>query len=173
MKLRALLVILAVLIIIPSRVFAESSYVLPYPSSMPGGVFYKIQKIKETLEKYWYFGNFGEFKYNLRYSDKYLVEAKVLLDYKQYLLGYEALLRSDDYFKNIKPVLVKATKKNENISEKTELLKEASLKHIEELIELKKIVPEAFNWVPEKSSPTFIPLKKIIENSIEIRNKST
>lgn len=172
MKLGVFFVILVVLIIIPSKVFAESTYVLPYPSSMPGGFFYKIDKVQEIFDKYWYFGNFGEFKYNLRYSDKYLVEAKVLFDYKQYLLGYKALLKSDEYFKHVKPALVKASWHNENISEKTDLLKEASIKHVEELTKLKETVPENFNWIPEKSSSTFIPLKKSIDNSIQIRNKS-
>jgi len=44
-----------------SRVYAESNYVLPYPSSMPGSIFYKIDVLKEKILEYWYFGNFGKF----------------------------------------------------------------------------------------------------------------
>ena len=169
MRLRVFFLVLLFLTIIPSKVFAESNYVLPYPSSMPGSFFYKIHLIQEKLEKYWYFGDFGQFKYNLKYSDRYLVEAKVLFEYKQYLLGYKALISSDNYYKKIKPTLELALKNNRNIKEKSQLLSEASLKHIEELGEIEKKLPETFTWKPEKSSSTLIPLKKTVKNSIKIR----
>ena len=57
-------------------VYAESDYVLPYPASMPGSKFYILQEIKNNLMKYWYFGNFGQFTYNLNQADKFIVEAK-------------------------------------------------------------------------------------------------
>src|SRR3989338_10416904 len=129
--------LLAVFIFFASQSFAESSYVLPYPSAMPGSVLYKFGLVREALMKYWYFGDFGEFKYNLSQSDKYLVEAKTLFDYKQYLLGYQALFTSNDYFKKIKPNLISAQKHGKDISEKRNILEEAAEKHIEELIKLK------------------------------------
>ena len=63
------------LINLASRAFAESPYVLPYPSAMPGSIFYKLNLIQDELLRFWYFGDFGQFKYNLAQSDKYLVEA--------------------------------------------------------------------------------------------------
>ena len=74
------------IILIPSSVYAQSSYVLPYPSQMPGGLYYKIHLIYENVSKYWYFGDFGRFDYNLKQSDKYLVETKTLFEYKQILV---------------------------------------------------------------------------------------
>jgi hypothetical protein len=139
---------------------------------MPGNKVYKLNLIKEKLEKYFYFGNFSEFSYNLKYSDKYLVEAKTLFEYKQFLLGESALKKSDNYFKNLQLNLDKAKSERKNISQKKEILKEASLKHIEVLNELKKEVPEKFNWQPEKVSPTFINLWTDIEVSISERIKN-
>src|SRR3989344_581593 len=55
---------------------AQSSYVLPYPPPMPGSFLYKIRLLSEQIQQYWYFGNFGQFSYNLKQSDKYLVQAK-------------------------------------------------------------------------------------------------
>lgn len=166
---RLLFVLVLLLFLFTGNIFADSSYVLPYPSSMPGSLLYKIHTIQEKLEEYWYFGDYGKFKYYLKYSDRYLVEAKVLFEYKQYLLGYKALVKSDNYYKKIKPVLTLAQKNNKNIKEKSELLREAGKKHIEELADIEKKLPETFNWNPEKSSPTLIPLKNAIENSIKTR----
>ena len=154
-----LLVIICFFKSIPA--FAESSYVLPYPSFMPGSIFYKLNLVKEEVLKYWYFGNFGQFYYNLKQSDKYLVEAKTLFDYKQYLLAYKALRKSDRYFEKI----------GKNILEKKTRLKEAAQKHIEELTKLKSNVPSTFNWIPERNSPTILKLWESIDMSIRLREK--
>lgn len=152
---------------------AKSSYILPYPSFMPGSPLYKVNLIKEKILKYWYFGNFGQFDYNLKQSDKYLVEAKTLFEYKQFLLGYKALKKSDGYFKNLLSGLNAARDENKNINDKRKILKEAALKHTEILSDLKKELPETFLWQPEKSQPTYFYLKKDIEQSISIRMKNS
>src|SRR3990167_6873899 len=103
---RILLTLLCFAFIAP-KIYAQSSYVLPYPGEMPGNKVYKLNLIKEKLEKYFYFGNFSQFNYNLKYADKYLVEAKTLFEYKQFLLGDSALKKSDSYFKNLKIILYK------------------------------------------------------------------
>jgi len=162
---------LSFLALATSFAFAKSDYVLPYPSAMPGNFLYKINLVKEQVLSYWYFGNFGQFKYNLREADKYLVEAKTLFEYEQYLLGFKALKKSDFYFNNVKPSLVKAQAENKNITEIKELLKSAALKHIEILKKILGQVPESFAWRPEKSTSTFLYLKKAIEESIVLRNK--
>ncbi len=154
-----------------SVTFASSNYVLPYPSAMPGSFVYKLELVKEYLMSYWYFGDFGQFKYNLQESDKYLVEAKTLFDYKQYLLGYQALTNSDQYFEKIRPSLISAQNHNKDISEKLSILKEAALKHIEELNKMRKNVPETFVWSPEKRKPSNLNLGWLILNSIKIRGQ--
>ena len=168
-----LLIILFIFLILTnfSPAFAESSYVLPYPSAMPGSIFYKLNLIQEEILKFWYFGNFGQFKYNLSQSDKYIVEAKTLFDYKQYLLAYQALQRSDNYFEKIESAILSAKKNGKNTIDKEKLLKEAAEKHIEELTKLKQNLPPSFEWRPEKQQPRILNLSEAFENSIEIRQK--
>ena len=139
---------------------------------MPGSIFYKMHLVFEGAMKCWYFGNFGQFEYNLKQSDKYLVEAKTLFEYKQYLLAYQALQKSDGYFNNIQPYLIKAQKESKSIIQKQNKLKEASLKHIEILNAIEQQIPTEFIWRPEKTFPTTLYLKQTIENSIKIRNEN-
>ncbi len=153
----------------PPNIFAESPYVLPYPSQMPGSIFYKLNLIQEELLRFWYFGDFGQFKYNLAQSDKYLVESKTLFDYKQYLLAYQALQTSDEYFKKIEPSIFSAKRKEKNTIDKEKLLKEAAEKHIEELSRLKQSLPSVFEWRPEKQQSRILNFQESLENSIEIR----
>ena len=152
-----------------SKALAESDYVLPYPSSMPGSKFYKVRLIYDEIMKYWYFGDFAKYEYNLKMSDKYLVEAKTLFEYKQYLLAYSSLKKSDNYFINIYPGLEKARKKRKDITQKQNMLKNASSKHIEVLYFISEITPDNFIWIPEKADSTDLNLKKSIEESIKIR----
>lgn len=151
---------------------AESSYVLPYPSFMPGSPFYKLNLIKEEILKYWYFGNFGQFTYNLKQSDKYLIEAKTLFEYKQYFLAYNALKKSEKYFSDIYPALLRAKNENKNIVQKEAILKAAALRHIEVLNVIKEQVPRQFVWRPEKSSPTTLNFHSEIEKSIKVKKQT-
>jgi hypothetical protein len=153
------------------RSFAASDYVLPYPSTMPGSFMYKPHSILEEVLKYWYFGNFGQFTYNLKESDKYLVEAKTLFEYNQYLLGYNALKKSDEFFVKTLPFLEKAKKEGKDVNQNRETLSSAAQKHIEILKIIEKEVPESFNWQPEKSAASILDLKSIIESSILQREK--
>lgn len=152
-----------------SSTFAASSYVLPYPSTMPGGIAYKIHLVEEMVLKYWYFGDFGQFTYNLKQSDKYLVEAKTLFEYNQYLLGYNALEKSDSYFVKTLPNLDMAKTHGKDISEDRAILSQAALKHVEVLSQMETSVPSNFLWQPEKTSATSLNLKDAIKTSIKIR----
>src|SRR3989344_1608576 len=113
-----ILFLLLFIFLFPRNMFAESSYVLPYSSAMPGSIFYKPNLIQEELLRFWYFGDFGQFKYNLSQSDKYLVEAKTLFDYKQHLLAYQALQKSNDYFRKLEPAISSAKKSGKNTIDK-------------------------------------------------------
>ncbi len=157
-------------LLVPGGVSAESSYVLPYPSYMPGNFFYKPRLIISELSKYIYFGDFGKYDYNLKESDHYLVEAKILFDYKQYLLATNALKKSDEYFGKIYPNLENAKRNGKDISERELKLKEASRKHMETLGHLGEHLPDAVDWNPEDSTGTNLKLKEIIESSINTRN---
>lgn len=171
-KIFAGFIVLFFLLIFTKPLFAESSrskYILPYPSDMPGSRLYKINLIWEKISKYWYFGDFGQFESSLKMADKYLVEAKTLFEYKQYLLGYESLQKSDSYFSNILPNLMGAKNNNKNIAQKRLVLKDALLKHIETLDRMEIDTPDIFNWQPEKTLPTTLEIKKAIEGAIAIR----
>lgn len=148
---------------------AESSYVLPYPPPMPGSFLYKIRLVSEQIQKYWYFGNFGQFSYNLKQSNKYLVQAKTLFEYKQYLLGLEALKKSDVYFKKSPSFIAYAKKENKNIDRQQKILKDAALKHIEVLNGIKNNAPKEIIWNAEKSQPIKIFLSNSLEEAIRIR----
>ena len=155
-----------------TSVFAQSNYVLPYPSNMPGSIFYKLHLIYEKVSKHWYFGDFGQFDYNLKLAEKYLVEAKTLFEYKQYLLGHEALQKSDFYFSKTLPSLIKAEKNNKNIVQKRSLLREAGQKHIETLEKIQTDTPDIFNWQPERALPTILNIKESVNSSINIRKNA-
>ena len=119
--------------------------------------------------KYWYFGNLGQFTYNLKQSDKYLVEAKTLFEYKQYFLGMNALDKSNLYFINTLPYLSKAKLEYKDINKSRNVLSEAILKHVDVLMQLEKDVPVVFIWSPEKSTSTTLEIKKTIDRSITVR----
>lgn len=160
--------ILIIFLVSPLKVNA-AEYVLPYPSTMPGTFVYRVHVLYEKLSEYWYFGDFAQFDYNLRLSDKYLVESKTLFEYKQYLLGFDALKKSNEYFLNTKPFLTLAKQHGKDIKNKEEILHEAADKHIEVLRFMYTIVPSEFVWAPEKSASTHLSIKQLLNESIQIR----
>lgn len=167
-----LFVLVFLFVFFSKPVIAESNYVLPYPSSMPGSLTYKIRLAYDAISRYWYFGDFGQFSYSLKMADKYLVEAKTLFEYKQYLLAYNALRKSDIYFVNVLPSLIKASKENKDIIQKRNILQDASRKHIEVLEKIEMQTPGIFIWQPEKKSSRILYLKKTLADSIRLRKKS-
>lgn len=140
---------------------------------MPGTILYKLHLVSEAIRQYWYFGSFSQFEYDLKESDKYLVEAKTLFEYQQYLLGYEALMKSNIYFAKTYPNLLQAKLEGKNISEKRKIFISASEKHVEVLKKMRVEVPIEFVWTPEKENKTKLMLYKAIDDAIAIRAKNT
>lgn len=161
--------ILFLFLILTQNAFAQSAYVLPYPSFMPGSRWYIIQEVMDEVKKYWYFGSFSQFKYHLSQSDKYLVEAKILFEYRQYLLGYQSLQKSNQHFKTIELILKKAEQEKKQTSEKRQVLRMATLKHIETLNSFSSFLPETFDWEPEKESSKILQLRELLDTSIRSR----
>ena len=166
-----IVVLFNIQVIFPLKVFAESSYVLPYPSYMPSSLFYGLHYRWEVISKYWYFGNLSQFVYNVKLSDKYLVEAKTLFEYKQYLFAHKALIKSDEYFDKAFLFLDKARKEGKNTVQKEVLFKEAAQKHIEVLEKIKQSVPETFIWMPEKEKETLLSIWEKLDKAVEIRKR--
>ena len=133
---------------------------------------YKVRLVYEYISKYWYFGDLGQFKYNLKMTDKYLVEAKTLFEYKQYLLGYKALESSNFYFSNTLPNLAMAEKSGKDVSRKKIILTSAVQKHIETLEQMDIDTPDNFSWEPEKSLPTVLGIKGLIEEATNVRKNT-
>lgn len=162
-----LLLFFGFIILIPPKIYA--SYVLPYPGVMPGNKLYFLFSILGKAQKYYAFGDFAQFKYNLSHSDKYLIEAKILFEYNQFPLALQALKKSDDFFKKTYPNLKSAKKHMKDISEKKKILYLASEKHKEILTDILSIVPDSFSWQDEKKPPVVLLLRHEILKSIKIR----
>ena len=155
--------------VIPSQVYA--SYMLPYPSTMPGNKIYKITRILDSLKEYWYFGDIAQAKYHLMLSDKYLVEAKTLFEYRQYLLGQDALIRSDTQFAALSDSLKSIEKNGKNATEIKRLVQDAADSHIALLNILQSNTPMEFEWTPEKGNVTHIPIHDMISDAKNLRMK--
>lgn len=150
---------------------AFAAYVLPYPSTMPGNKLYRISRVVDQLKKYWYFGNIAQIKYHLGLADKYLVEAKILMEYKQYLLATDAINRSDREFLQLPKYLGDAKKEKKDMSLSEALIVEAAEIHRSVLSRLESAVPEQFIWTPEKEKPTELRLNELLRASEEIRSR--
>ena len=158
------------LLIVPylfSPVYA--SYVLPYPSYMPGNKLYTISRIVDTLSNRWYSGSIAQIKYHLKLADKYLVESKTLFEYKQYLLAVDALKRSDSEFLAIPDHISKASQEGKDVRNVSETVQSAAIKHTEVLTNIYASVPKSFLWVPEISASTELDLEPTILHALRIR----
>lgn len=162
--------LLVIIFIFPSIILAHD-YVLPYPSYMPGNKLYKVSRIVDTIQNYWYWGSISQEKYHLGLSDKYLVEAKTLFEYKQYLLGVDALKRSNNEFLKVRPNIDTARKEGKDMTEITDIFIEAEEAHEEVLDGIKQRVPVEFNWTPEKTQSTNLLLHALINESVTLRQK--
>lgn len=146
-------------------------YVLPYPSYMPGNKMYRITRLIDRLKAPLYFGNLSSYRYHLSLSDKYLVEAKTLFEYKQYLLAVDALRRSDKEFSYTLEFLVRAKNQGKDIGIFQSQYIEACDEHKRILTSLISTLPESFEWSPEKTAPTTLPFKTMLSASITRREK--
>ena len=142
--------IFLLVLFLQAPVYAE--YVLPYPSYMPGHKLYKVSRILDDLKQYWYWGTIAQSKYHQGLSDKYLIEAKTLFEYKQYPLALDALRRSDQYFQKNTP----------------DAAREA---HTRALTLLNAQLPESFVWQDERRPPIALDLLGALNRSIAIRNE--
>ena len=143
---------------------APSSYVLSYPSFMPGHKVYKVKEIFDKIYGIWCFGNLAQFKYNLRMADKKLVEAKTLFEYGQFFLGVKAIQQDGFYLNQAFLALEKAKKEKKGISQKREIFAEALKKHTEVLDEICKKTPDTDYWQEEKKEGQFLEIGQAINS---------
>ena len=165
---RRLLCTFVITFLITNSVIA-SDYVLPYPSYMPGHKLYTISKLFDLLKQYWYWGTIASIKYHTNISDKYLVEAKTLFEYKQYLLALQALDRSNDHFLKISPLLGLANKERKEIKEIVNSYHGEIFAQSKLLEELKQITPLEYLWTPEKKKSTQLFIRENLNAAIKLR----
>lgn len=168
-KLLIALIIFGILYILPLKALAQSTYVLPYPSVMPGNKFYLLERVAEEILQYWYFGDFAKFTYHLSYADKYLVESKILFEYGQYALAVKSLERSNMYFIRLESDLDEAATHGKDISEKSIQLTSAKDKHKEILEEIVSEVPVEVLWTEENKPQQLLKLHHLLDKSIMLR----
>lgn len=147
----------------------DAQHVLPYPSYMPGNKLYSVSRVIDRLKKYWYWGDIASFRLRLGLSDKYLVEAKTLFDYKQYLLATDALIRSDAEFSVLSRYLAAARRDGKDIRRYTKEIADAASVHEAILTELAEMMPETYDWTPEQSDTEHLPLRRMLTHALEIR----
>lgn len=144
----------------------QAAHILPYPSYMPGNKLYKVSRILDVVKNYWYFGSIAQIKYQLALSDKYLVEAKTLFEYKQYLLGVDALKRSTKEFQEM-PIHVKQGQlEKKDMSLQISSISESAQAHKNVLLSMKEASPDVYHWTPEKDDPTNLNLHNEIDRGI-------
>ena len=147
----------------------HASYVLPYPSYMPGNKLYAIGQLIDKIKGYWSFGTLAQIKYQMSLSDKYLVEAKTLFEYHQYLLASSALARSDSAF-NILPKLVRSAKtEGKSTVAIVNTISEEATEHMRVLEIMKNGLPDVFTWSPEKAKSTELSLHDMVQMAIDLR----
>jgi len=166
-KLIILLFLILYSLFTPRIIFAE--YVLPYPSYMPGNTMYRVSRILDSLKYYWFRGNIAQTKYHLALSDKYLVEAKTLFEYKQYLLGKDALTRSDGEIQRISLSLDSGMREHEDMSGQLKVLCSALPVHNTVLLRLLDNLPKTYVWKDENKEPVSLDLASHVQRSIDIR----
>ena len=148
----------------------KAEYVLPYPSYMPGNKIYRVSRMMDKLKNYWYWGTIAQIKYHLSLSDKYLVEAKTLFEYKQYLLATGALTRSDAALIDITSLIEKGKSEGKDVSAQKTIVVEAMKTHVSTIEYMKQWLPNEFQWTPEKVAATDLSIGTMLDTSMQIRN---
>ena len=146
-----------------------AEYVLPYPSYMPGNTLYRVSRIIDKAKNYWYWGTIAQIKYHSGLSDKYLVEAKTLFEYKQYLLATDALQRSDKELSQLSSLLDIGSREGKDMDEQEKIIVEAMQVHMVTLGSMKDILPNEFQWTPEKSTGINLSIGSMLDLSIQLR----
>ncbi len=152
------------MLFVPTTVFA---YVFPYPSYMPGHRLYPISRILDGLKHYWYWGTLGQLRYHRELSDKYFVEGKTLWEYGQYLLGTDALVRSEEHFTMLSPRIAAAKGEGKWNSELQARILDAASARREATNLLKRSIPQTLVWTEEKSEPIELRIHKTLDRLLE------
>lgn len=154
---------------ISQKSLASFSYVLPYPSFMPGHKLYRVEQIFDSLLRFWAFGNFSRHKYELGMADKKLVEAKTLFEYGQYFLATQTLADSNQHWRKAENYLKRARDEGKDVSQKLANFLAAAEKHKEVLEELLDKLPEEVIWQEERKEAQKLKIRELLEEAMRDR----
>lgn len=161
------LLVACLLFLVPS--VSHAAYVLPYPSYMPGNKLYKVSRVVDIAKGWWSWGTIASLKYHMALSDKYLVEAKILFEYGQYLLAFDALTRSDEHARQIKPLIAQGAEEGKDMTRFDALVAEAMTVHMSILDKIRESTPATFLWQPERAKEIHLSIHDRLEQSYVIR----
>ncbi len=148
-----------------------ASYVLPYPSYMPGNKLYRASRMVDAIKKYWHWGSLASYRYALGQSDKALVESKTLFEYSQYLLAVDALDRSNAALQAVPDLLRRAKHEGKNIEKYTREVTDAMQVHAQLLAKIISDTPEQFTWSPEKHDSQILFIHKLLSQAQQLRRE--
>lgn len=169
MKCSVFIFLITIYLLLTTNIHAV--HVLPYPSYMPGNKLYYVSRVLEKIQKVWHFGTIGKLTYYTHMSDKYLVTAKTLFEYKQYKLARSALDEADQYVEYIPIYIQKMVVEHKDHSQKQALLIDQMDEHIRVLMFLKTILPEEYVWEPEFDASETIRIHALLDDAILLREE--
>lgn len=147
-----------------------AEYVLPYPSYMPGNMLYTVSHWIDTVQKYWHFGDIAGLKYNRTMSDKYLIEAKTLFEYKQYKLAVSALQKSNEHFTDALVYLIDVNASGKDNGEQAAILRQSADQHNKVIAALDESLPDTIVWNEEQKESEELSLIVLFIQSRTLRD---
>lgn len=144
-------------------------YVLPYPGPMPGNKMYTLMAVVDKFQEFWHWGSIAKFRYHIALADKYIIEAKTLYEYKQYLLATDALRRSNQQFARVSSWLVAGVEEGKDMSQYFQQMNLAAIAHQKLLSDLYQRVPSKYIWSPEQTAATELDLHTELGQSVKLR----
>lgn len=111
----------------------------------------------DEAKRYWYWGSLASYRYYLGQSDKALVEAKTLFEYRQYLLAVHALERSNAALRHVPDSLQGA-----------EFI-EAMEEHTKIIGKLLGESPKEFIWRAEREKPQMLRIHEELNRALRFR----
>ena len=104
-------------------------------------------------------------------SDKHLVEAKTLFEYKQYALGVRALEKSNSEVVQISPLLSRLIEEKKSNPEIIENVDEEMRSHVGVLARMFSETPDSIEWTEERQAPRVINLNDFHTIAIQLRQE--
>ncbi len=152
----------------------EVGYFFVYPGKvLPGDLLWGI---KAARDKFWLFltpGATRKAELNLLFSDKRLMGFVALLEKGRFDDAFNAMIRSESYFKEASRLEEEARKSGSNTNELLILLVKASFAHWKVLRETSEFLPSEFRSEVEKSANFYSNFYRVKLNYLKSINLDT